>query len=35
VLASLIFVSVNLIVDILYVVVDPRLRTERRVTQRS
>jgi len=35
VLASLIFVGVNLIVDILYVVVDPRLRTERRVTQRA
>jgi len=33
VLASLIFVTVNLIVDILYVVVDPRLRTERRVTR--
>lgn len=35
VLASLIFVTVNLIVDVLYVVVDPRLRTERRVTQRA
>lgn len=32
VLASLIFVVTNLIVDILYVVVDPRLRTERRVS---
>lgn len=32
VLASLIFVLTNLVVDILYVVVDPRLRTERRVS---
>jgi len=35
VFASLIFVLVNLVVDILYVVVDPRLRTERRVTARA
>jgi len=35
VLASLIFVITNLIVDILYVVVDPRLRTERTVSARS
>ncbi len=35
VLASLIFVLTNLVVDILYVVVDPRLRTERRVTARA
>lgn len=35
VLASLIFVLTNLVVDILYVVVDPRLRTERRVTAGS
>jgi len=35
VLASFIFVIVNLIVDILYVVVDPRLRTERRVTREA
>ncbi len=35
VLASLIFVVTNLIVDILYVVVDPRLRTERTVSARA